>query len=111
VGGHNGINGCPVLVEGPRYTRLIVTHQPAVTGDIGGQDGGKLAGHAHGPSGPAWSNAASLTHDRLAQAWAARRREEPSLVRLRSAAPPLAQAARREQLAHLLPPDGVARPR
>src|SRR5439155_20554221 len=52
---HNRIDGGTVLAESPRCTRLIGAHQPAVTGDIGGQDGGKLVGRAHGPSGAAWS--------------------------------------------------------
>jgi hypothetical protein len=55
----SAINGCPVLAEVPRCAGLIGAHQPAVTGDIGGQNGGKLAGRAHGPSGPAWFNEAA----------------------------------------------------
>ncbi len=40
--------------------------QPAVPCDIGGQDGGELAGRAHGPLRPGLVQWASLTHDRLA---------------------------------------------
>jgi len=54
------------LAEALERAFLIQAGQPGVSRHIGGQDGGKLARRAHGTSGPAWSNAASLTHDRLA---------------------------------------------
>jgi len=50
VAGHNRIDGGPVLAKGLGRAGLVNAHQPAVSGYIGGQDGGKLAWRVHAPS-------------------------------------------------------------